>query len=336
MIIYNTLATTECKTLCYYSRLFSLFSTTNVMPTTQADQQAKAGVLFALAAYTMWGFAPLYFKLLNAVSASEILVHRIVWSSILLVLIVLLSRKTKATVNIIRQPKLLAKLTATALLLGGNWFLFIWAVNNDHLLDASLGYYINPLLNVALGMLFLGERLRKWQAIAVALAVLGVLVQIVMLGRLPIIALALAGSFGIYGLLRKKLQLDSFVGLLVESILMLPLALSYWFWFTHSATSDMTSNSTNLNLTLIAAGIVTTAPLLCFTSAAKRLTLTTLGFFQYIGPSLMFGLAIVIYNEPLQPAKLITFGFIWLALALYSVDSYRARKSKTVKKATLS
>lgn len=306
------------------------------MTTNAADQQAKAGVLFALAAYTMWGFAPLYFKLLNAVSASEILVHRIVWSSILLVLIVLLSRKTKATLNIIGQPKLLAKLTATALLLGGNWFLFIWAVNNDHLLDASLGYYINPLLNVALGMLFLGERLRKWQAIAVALAVLGVLVQIVMLGRLPIIALALAGSFGIYGLLRKKLQLDSFVGLLVESILMLPIALSYWFWFTHSATSDMTANSTSLNLTLIAAGIVTTAPLLCFTSAAKRLTLTTLGFFQYIGPSLMFGLAIAIYNEPLQPAKLITFSFIWLALALYSVDSYRARKSKTVKKATLS
>ncbi len=256
------------------------------------------------------------------------MVHRVVWSCVLLGLVVFLSRKSHALLTIVSQPKLLGKLLISASFLGVNWFLFIWAVNNDHLLDASLGYFINPLFSVALGVLFLGERLRKWQIIAVVLAILGVLIQLVSIGSVPIISLALAGTFGIYGLLRKKMHVDSFVGLLIESILMLPIALFYWQFFVSSQTSNMADNTTILNITLIFAGIVTTAPLLCFTAAAKRLTLSTVGFFQYIGPTIMFVLATFYYQEPLILAKLVTFLFIWVALVIYSVDSIRAHKRR--------
>lgn len=296
------------------------------MSTTQ-QTALRGGIISAVSAYVMWGVAPLYFKLLDAISADEILIHRVVWSTVLLLIIVVLSKKWLSFINIMRQPKLVAKLTISASFLAVNWFMFIWAVNNDHLLDASLGYYINPLLNVALGVAFLGERLRPLQLFSVSLAIVGVAIQLIMLGSLPIISLALAGTFAIYGLLRKQMHLDSFVGLLIESLMMLPLALIYWLWFVDSSTANLTHNSLSLNITLICAGIVTTAPLLCFTAAAKRMTLSALGFFQYIGPSIMFLLATFYYNEPLFAAKLITFACIWLALILFSYDSIKARKA---------
>lgn len=295
---------------------------------TSQHKTTNAGIINAVFAYLMWGFAPLYFKLISHVDAAEILIHRVLWASILLLVIVVAIRKWQQFTKMVTDKKVITRLTLTALLLGTNWYLFIWAVNNDHLLDASLGYYINPLLNVALGMIFLGEKLRKWQGIAVGLAIIGVLIQVVMLGTLPIISLALAGTFGIYGLLRKKLHVDSFVGLLIESLLMLPVALIFWQFFTFSETSNLFNNDWALNTILIAAGVVTTAPLLCFTAAAKRLTLAALGFFQYIGPSIMFLLATFLYQEPLNAAKLATFGFIWAALIIFSLDSLRSRKQK--------
>ncbi|WP_206486054.1 EamA family transporter RarD [Thalassotalea sp. G2M2-11] len=292
------------------------------------NNETRSGVISAIAAYFMWGLAPIYFKLLLAVSPDEIMIHRVIWSSLLLLMIVIMSRKWLAFITIIKQPKILAKLMVTASFLGVNWFIFIWAVNNDHLLDASLGYFINPLFSVALGVVFLGERLRKWQLLAVILAITGVLIQLVSFGSLPIVSLALAGTFGIYGLLRKKLHIDSFIGLLIESLLMLPIAIAYWLFFVSSDTSNMLTNPLSLNMTLFFAGVVTTAPLLCFTAAAKRLTLSTVGFFQYIGPSIMFVLATYHYQEPLVMAKLFTFVFIWLALIIYSADSYRAHRQK--------
>jgi len=295
---------------------------------TTTDNNDRNGVINAISAYLLWGLAPIYFKLISTISSDEIMVHRIIWSSLLLLLIVVISKKSRALINTLKQPKLLAKLVLSASFLLVNWFLFIWAINNDHLLDASLGYFINPLFSVALGVIFLGERLRKMQKFAVVLALCGVLIQLVALGSLPIISLALAGTFGIYGLLRKKMHLDSFVGLLIESSMMLPLALTYWLLFIDSNTGNMFNNSQHLNMLLIAAGIVTTAPLLCFTAAAKRLTLSTLGFFQYIGPSIMFILATFYYQETLQPAKLFTFAAIWLALVIYSFDSFQSRKEK--------
>jgi chloramphenicol-sensitive protein RarD len=199
------------------------------------------------------------------------------------------------------------------------------------MLDASLGYYINPLFNVLLGMLFLGERLRRMQWLAVVLAFIGVMIQVIGFGSVPYVALALATSFGLYGLLRKKVNLNAQVGLFVETMVLLPGALIYLLALSDSPSSNMLNNPLTLNLLLLAAGIVTTAPLLCFNAAATRLMLSTLGFFQYIGPSLMFLLAVLVYGEPFEPAKAITFGFIWAALVIFSLDgirsSHKARKT---------
>ncbi|MBU3020134.1 EamA family transporter RarD [Paraglaciecola agarilytica] len=294
------------------------------------DKAVKSGVLFAIAAYTMWGIAPMYFKLIGQVPAMEILMHRIIWSVLVLVLLVAVTGKINKVNQAILNPKVMQILLISGLLLAANWFIFIWAINNNHLLDASLGYYINPLLNVFLGRLFLGERLRRMQKVAVGLALSGVAYFIVSYGQLPWVALALAGTFGIYGLLRKQVAVDSLPGLLIESVFLLPPAIVYWIWFAGEY-SNMLTNDLPLNITLICAGIVTTAPLLCFTAAAKRIMFSTLGFFQYIGPSLMFVLAAAVYGEPLDNSKLVMFAFVWLALGLFSYDSLR--QYQKVKKA---
>lgn len=286
---------------------------------------SRNGALSALSAYLLWGFAPIYFKLLTEISAGEILMHRVIWSTVFLLVMIFAMKKWSQLMLALSQPKLILQLSLSASFLAVNWFLFIWAVNNDHLLDASLGYYINPLFNVMLGMIFFHERLRRNQLIAVGLALTGVVVQLVVLGTLPFISLALASTFAIYGLLRKKLPVNSFIGLFIESLLMLPIALLYWFFFVDTNTGDMTLNAASLNFTLIMAGVVTTAPLLFFTAAAKRLTLSTLGFFQYLGPSIMFLLASFYYQETMKTAELVTFIFIWAALILYSIDSIRKR-----------
>jgi chloramphenicol-sensitive protein RarD len=286
-------------------------------------REQKIGGAFAATAYTLWGIAPLYFKQIDEVPALEILLHRIVWSFALLALVLTVLQQWPKVVAVLQKPKMVAAMLGTALLLAGNWGLFIWAVNNEHMLDASLGYYINPLLNVLLGMLFLGERLRLAQWIAVGLAFAGVLLQLIHFGSLPWIALVLASSFALYGLFRKKLATDAIGGLFIESLLLMPLALFYWWQFADSPHADLTQNAWSLNLWLVAAGVVTTVPLLCFIAAAKRLQLSTMGFFQYIGPSFMFVFGVYLYNEPLDPSKLLTFGFIWAALCLYSFDAWR-------------
>lgn len=258
--------------------------------------------------------------------AQEILVHRIIWSVLVLCILVLVSGKLRQVRAAATNLKVMAILLVSGLLLAANWLIFIWAINNEHLLEGSLGYYINPLFNVFLGRLFLQERLRPLQKSAVALAFTGVAMLIISFGQVPWIALSLAVSFGIYGLLRKKVAVDSLPGLLLETMMMLPFALVYWVGFS-SEMSNLSTNSLSLNITLICAGIVTTAPLLCFTAAARRLRYSTLGFFQYLGPSIMFIMAVWWFNEPLDQAKIITFIFVWLALALFSFDSYRAYRS---------
>ncbi len=283
--------------------------------------RTRHGVLFAIAAYTIWGVAPIYFKLLAAVPAAEILSHRIIWSFILVFGLILLTSRLERLKPILRHRPTMLKLALATVLLGGNWFLFIWAVNADRILDASLGYYINPLLNVAIGMAFFGERMRRMQWVAIAMAVTGVMVQIVSFGEVPWIALVLATSFSVYGGIRKRLPVDSITGLWLETLILLPIVLIYMLFFANSMAADMSQNSWSLNLLLIAAGVVTTVPLLCFTAAAQRIRYSTLGFFQYIGPSLMFVVAVWLYNEPLAFDKLVTFGIIWAALALYSIDT---------------
>ncbi len=288
----------------------------------------RQGVLFALAAYFLWGIAPIYFKSLDGAPANEVLSHRVIWSFFLLLGLVVATGLWPKVRSALKKPQQLVFLTISSLLIGLNWLVFIWAVNNDHMLDASLGYYINPIFNVLLGMLFLGERLRKGQWFAVTLAIFGVAIQVISFGSLPWVSLVLACSFGFYGLIRKKVNIDAISGLLLETLLLLPVALVYLFIFADSSSSDLSQNSLQLNSLLIAAGVVTTVPLLCFTAAATRLKLSTLGFFQYIGPSIMFILAVVLYDEPLEISNLVTFTFIWAALLAFSLDGLLFRRKQ--------
>ncbi|CZF84923.1 EamA-like transporter family protein [Grimontia celer] len=288
-------------------------------------QQTRRGVMLALGAYTMWGVAPLYFKALTDVPPMEVLVHRVIWSFFFLALILHASGGLARVKLLLKDKKRLGLLTITAVVIAANWLIFIWAVKNDLMLDASLGYYINPLINVVLGMVFLGERFRKLQWVAVTLAFLGVAIQVITFGSLPWVALVLACSFGCYGLLRKKINVDAATGLFIETLVLMPVSLIYLLFIASSTTSDMMQNSWGLNLLLIAAGVVTTLPLLCFNGAATKLRLSTLGFFQYIGPTIMFMLAVGLYNEPFTTDKATTFAFIWTALAIFTFDAVRQR-----------
>ncbi|USD65343.1 EamA family transporter RarD [Vibrio sp. SCSIO 43136] len=296
---------------------------------TLEQQRSRQGILLAIAAYTMWGIAPIYFKSLAQVSPLEILSHRVVWSFFFLAALLFIGRGWRTVANTLANKKTTMILLITSVLVGGNWLIFIWAVNSGHMLDASLGYYINPLLNVVLGMVFLSERLRKLQWFAVALAGTGVAIQLAVFGSVPVVALSLAFSFGIYGLMRKKVNLDAKTGLFIETLMMLPAATIYLLFIADTPTSDMLLNDWHLNTLLMCAGLVTTLPLLCFTGAATRIKFSTLGFFQYIGPSLMFLLAVLVYDEPFTADKGLTFAFIWAALVIFSLDGlHSSRKNK--------
>ena len=286
----------------------------------------RKGVAYGVAAYGMWGLFPIYFKALSGIPALEVLAHRIVWSVVLLVPLVLVRGQWTELRRVISSKKTLATLILTTVLIAVNWYLFIWAIAHDRVLEASLGYFINPLINVMLGMIFLGEKLSRPAAVAVVLAGLGVSVQVVMVGELPWIALTLAFSFGLYGLLRKTAAVGAVVGLAVEtSILMLPAA-GYLAWARRTGGLYLGSGDFSTDVLLVLAGAVTAAPLLCFTSAARLLPLTTLGFLQYLAPSGHFLLAVLAYGEVLNPGRIITFICIWLALAIFTTDQIRRSK----------
>jgi chloramphenicol-sensitive protein RarD len=231
-------------------------------------------------------------------------------------------QKVKATIF---DTKTLLLLLLSGTLLATNWLIFIWSVNNDHLLDASLGYYINPLINVLLAYVLLGERFRRLQLVAIFLALTGVSIMVISHGTLPWVAIVLAFSFGFYGLIRKKLGVESVPGLAIETALMTPVALIYWVGFA-TTSADMLSLPPNTALWLFLTGAITTAPLLCFTAAASRLKYSTIGFFQYIGPSIMFFLAVFLYDEPLDYARLLTFVGVWGGSLLFVYDAYRYHK----------
>ena len=295
----------------------------------ELQQRSRQGVLLALGAYTMWGIAPIYFKSLSAVPPLEILSHRVIWSFFLLAALLHFGHHWRSVRDVMRDKRKLAYLLTSSVLIGANWLIFIWAVTSNHMLDASLGYFINPLINVLLGMLFLGERLRRLQWFAVSLAAGGVLIQLITFGSIPTVAIALACSFGFYGLLRKKVNVGAQTGLFIETLVLLPAAAIYLLWIANSASSDFSHNPMTLNLLLVAAGVITTLPLLCFTAAATRLKLSTLGFFQYIGPSLMFLLAVLVYGEVFTLDKALTFAFIWGALVVFSLDAlHNNRRNK--------
>lgn len=287
--------------------------------------ESNKGLLYALGAFGLWGVAPAYFKLIQSVPATEIIVHRILWSCVLMVLVLAATRRFVGWRYFRDNPRVLGTLALTALLISSNWLTFVFAVNSGHMLDASLGYYINPIINVLLAVAFLGERLRPLQLAAVLLACLGVAYQIVELGRLPWISLVLALSFGFYGLLRRRVPLDALNGLGVETALVAPLAAVYLALLWSDGTAHFGHVSRSLDLLLMAASVVTTIPLALFAAAAQRLPYTTLGFLQYISPSLGIVLAVAFYGEEFGSARAVTFGLIWAGLALFSWDAWRAR-----------
>jgi chloramphenicol-sensitive protein RarD len=291
-----------------------------------------AGAAFAVAAYGFWGFAPIYFKWLEGIGAGQLIAHRILWTALLLVPILFALGAVPRLLAVLRTRRLFLGLVVTAVLIGGNWSIFIYAILAERVLEASLGYFVNPLVSLVLGMVFLGERLRPVQWIAVAIAAAGVVNEVARFGELPWLGLALAFSFGFYGLFRKRLAVDSFVGLTVESWVLLPPAVGYLLW-SFVPGEDMFTRSTFDALRLTLAGPVTMFPLLCFAAAANRLPLSFLGFFQYIAPSLMFVLAVTLFGEPFQSGQLFTFGPIWVALMLFTAHAvYVQRKGARARK----
>jgi len=281
----------------------------------------KKGTIYAILAFTFWGLVPIYFKLVSNVDPFEILIHRILWSILFLSLLLFTGKSFESFILILKDSKKLKILFISALLVSVNWLTFIWAIANNKIVEASLGYYINPLISVFLGYIFFNERMTKQQIIAIILAFLAIMYQVYSFGNgnLPIISLILAFSFAFYGLVRKKIQVESISGLLIETLLISPFALIYLAYLIKTNQNAFTIPLDSTSWLLILAGLITIIPLIWFNLATAKISMMKLGFLQYIGPSLSFLLAVVVYNEPLNLNKLITFIMIWVALVIFSV-----------------
>ena len=286
-----------------------------------SEPDHRLGVVAATAAFLFWGLAPIYFKWLGTVPALEIIAHRILWAVPVLVVFLLMRDGLHFWRRMLLPRKVLLTLVLSGLLVGFNWLVFVWAVAHDRILATSLGYFINPLVNVVLGFLFLHERLTRIQSLAVVIAACGTIYLTWYLGVAPWIALLLGTSFGFYGLVRKKLGVGPMIGLLWETLLLITPALLYFAWIVGQGTSQFLHGSVQIDLLLLLAGLVTVLPLIGFNIAAQNLSLTTLGFFQYLAPSISFVLAVFIYNEPFTRGHAVAFGCIWLALFMVSIES---------------
>ncbi|KQQ32746.1 transporter [Duganella sp. Leaf126] len=295
------------------------------------------GILYAAAAFILWGIFPLYFHAIHEVPPLEILGHRMLWSLLFLVIVLTVRQQWKWLPQVVRQPRVLLTFVASALLLSSNWFVYIWSVNNGHVLDASLGYFINPLINVMLGMLVLKETLRRGQWIAIGLAACGVAWLTWSAGELPWIALVLGISFACYGLLRKTAALAALEGLSLETMLLFPLALGYIGWLTvHGQNTFMNSETGATRWLLAAAGPITAVPLLLFAAGARKISMSALGLLQYLSPSLQALLGVWVFHEAFPQARLIGFAIIWTALVLYVAEGlWVSRRNSLARRAAL-
>ncbi|MCE4068346.1 MULTISPECIES: EamA family transporter RarD [Pseudomonas] len=280
----------------------------------------RRGYALGLTAYVIWGLFPIYFKLLERIPALEIITHRAIWSAVFGALLLLVWKHPGWWRELRENPKRIAVLTASGLLIASNWLVYVWAVNNGHMIEASLGYYINPLINVLLGLVILRERLRPLQWVAVGLAALGVAQQLWQLGSLPWVSLALALTFGFYGLIRKQAPVAALPGLVVETWILLPLAIGYLVLFADGPSAHLDFWTTKDAFWLAAAGPITLVPLVCFNAAARHLPYATLGFLQYLAPTLVLLQAILLFGEHLDTTRLISLCCIWAGLFVYSVD----------------
>jgi len=280
----------------------------------------RKGTLFAGSAYMVWGLFPLYFHALNVVPSVEILLNRMLWSLFFLIAILAWRKQWGWIRETLARPRLIGSFALSALLLSGNWFVYIWAVNDGHVIDASLGYFITPLVNILIGSVILRERLRAGQWLAVAFAAAGVAWLTVLTGHLPWIALFLALTFGTYGLLRKTLALGALEGLSLETALLFPFAFAYLAWLTWHGQNSLISASPDIKVTLMLSGPVTAIPLLLFAAGARRIPMTTLGLLQYIAPMVQLLLGVWVFHEPFDHNKLLGFILIWAALVVYSAE----------------
>ncbi|MEO6410468.1 MAG: EamA family transporter RarD [Burkholderiaceae bacterium] len=285
------------------------------------------GIASAAAAYVLWGLFPLYFRQLAMVAPAEVLVHRVLWSALFVLMILAWRGQWRWIAAVARQPRVLAAFAATALLLSANWLTYIWAVNNGHVVDASLGYFITPLVNVLLGYTVLHERPRRAQWTALGLAGAGVAWLTWQVGSLPWIALVLAASFGCYGLLRKIAVLGALEGLALETLWLTPFALLAAALWWGAGSASLPPPDLGTALWLVGIGPVTAVPLLLFAAGARRISMTTLGLLQYLGPTIQFVLGVWVFHEPFAANRLVGFGLIWAALALYSADGWRSMRA---------
>jgi chloramphenicol-sensitive protein RarD len=283
--------------------------------------------LYGIGAYVLWGFFPIYWKFLHVVPALQVIGHRISWSFIVLILFILLTKQWQDFRAVAFHPKTVATYALAGVLLSINWLVYVWGVNAGFIVETSLGYFINPLLSVLLGVIFLRERLRLAQWIPVLIAAIGVFYLTFVYGRLPWIALSLAFSFGIYGLVKKIAPLGSLYGLTLETAMVFPAALIYLLFVNSTGEGAFLHDGLTIDLLLAGAGIVTTIPLLMFASAAKQIPLSMVGILQYIAPTLQFLIGVFIYKEPFDQAHLIGFGIVWLALVIFWVENYLAHRA---------
>lgn len=281
------------------------------------------GVWNSVGAYAIWGLFPLYWKLLEHVNSMEILLSRVIWCCFFTLVFVLFMGQRKQLVEDLRylwtHKKQFWSLAAASLFISVNWFIYIWAVTNDHVLQTSLGYYINPLISVVFGMIFFQEKLSKATVVAVVIAAMGVFVLAIQSGAIPWVALLLAFSFAIYGVLKKKIVLDATRGLAIETLFMVPLALGYYMYLWSAGTPSFLQVDLKTDMLMIVSGIVTAIPLILFAKGAQRIPLYLMGFIQYLSPTIMLFLGIILYKEPFTEVEFIAFGCIWIALVLFSV-----------------
>lgn len=282
--------------------------------------EKSIGVAFAIAAYAIWGVLPVYWKLLLSVPSLEVLSHRVIWSFVFVSCLILLSRQWKEVRKVLADRRQLTYLVFASFMITINWGFFIWAIQNGHVLDSSLGYYINPLIAVLLGVLIFKEKLNRWQIVAIGSALVGVAILVVEFGRFPWVSFVLAFTFAFYGALKKAIRTASIISLAIETAIILPIALGFVLFRQAGGHGSFGGGSTMVTLLLFGAGAITAIPLLLFSEGAKRIPLATLGFTQYIAPTLMFTLGVFVYHEEFKLVNAISFGFIWLAVLIYSVS----------------
>ena len=291
----------------------------------KASSDFKKGIILCFFSYLMWGLFPLYWKQLSFINPSLLLAHRVSWSFVFLVIIVVFGKQIQIK-KILFNTKNILWLALTSLLIGTNWFVYIYAINNNQIVDASFGYYINPLVNIALGVFILKEKLSFHQRIAIIFAIIGVCVMSYQIGRIPVISLILALTFSLYGLFRKIINLDSISALTIETLLLFPIAI---WWIYQQPNNYISENNILSSILLMLSGVFTALPLLIFGRATSLIPLSTIGFMQYLSPSLQLAIGIFIYHEKFTPIHILSFGIVWIGLAIYTWSLFSKMKKKS-------